>query len=641
MNTLRSWACLAVLVVVTFIALPADAARKALVIGNGAYKSQPLANPVNDATDMAARLKALGFDVVTATNATRSQMAVAILDFQKRLSAGDEAVVFYAGHGVQVNGTNYLMPVDAEPGSEAEVEFVAIDLDRVLRILNSTGTSANLLLLDACRNNPFEQKFRGGARGLARVESASGTLISYAAAPGTVAADGRGRNSPYTQAVLAALEEPGLPVEDILKRVHVAVRQATGDRQTTWQEGQIVGRLVLNPEKVKPLAPPAPAASPPPVPASALDPALVELRFWESADRGGSAGAYEAYLARYPDGIFAGLAKARVAELRSAAARPSAPATIAAPVPTPQSAPVPAPQPAPSRPVAAPPPVATATPPVPAQPAPPAGGFRSPAEAEGRWEGNRADGVFRLVIEREGRHVRMHLVVLQATSMMMRTLVPGDRVECDEAELRPDGSLRSWCRPDREGIEVTGTGAHYRVAGGSAAGGGTYEVGYFPPGASEPVRAAAVPVIVPAPGLSPPAARTATEARLAALSPARDDGVWEGPSADGGFRLVLSRKGGQFAAHLVAEAARPDPVSGSVLSKGDTVACDGVTIDGNGRLDGWCGAVRYGSRSQLRGIYPHYTVTGTNALGAGDYEVRVVPAVEDAVRIEAERREAR
>ncbi|MBM3561256.1 MAG: caspase family protein, partial [Alphaproteobacteria bacterium] len=223
---------------------------------------------------------------------------------------GGRLICRYAGHGVQVNGTNYLMPVDAEPGSEAEVEFVAIDLDRVLCILNATGTIANLLLLDACRNNPFEQKFRGSARGLARVESASGTLISYAAAPGTVAADGRGRNRPYMQAVLKALEEPGLSVEDVLKRVHVDVRQATGDRQTTWQEGQIVGRLVLNPEKARPVAPPAPAASPVPAPAPALDPALVELRFWESADRGGIAGAYEAYLARYPDGIFAGLAKA-------------------------------------------------------------------------------------------------------------------------------------------------------------------------------------------------------------------------------------------------------------------------------------------------------------------------------------------
>jgi len=266
---------------IAFAVPPAEAARKALVIGNGAYKAQPLANPVNDAADMAKRLEALGFEVVLATNATQRQMGAAILDFQKRLGPGDETVVFYAGHGVQVAGTNYLMPVDAEPGSEAEVEFVAIDLNKVIRVLASTGASASLLLLDACRNNPFEQKFRGGARGLARVESASGVLISYAASPGTVAADGRGRNSPYTQAVLKALEEPGLPVEEVLKRVHVAVRQATGDVQTTWQEGQIVGRLVLHPEKPKPVAPPVAPA--PPVPA--FDNRLAEMKFWESADR--------------------------------------------------------------------------------------------------------------------------------------------------------------------------------------------------------------------------------------------------------------------------------------------------------------------------------------------------------------------
>ncbi|MGE0255762.1 MAG: caspase domain-containing protein [Alphaproteobacteria bacterium] len=616
------------------VALPAEAARKALVIGNSAYKAQPLANPVNDATDMAARLKALGFDVVTATNATRSQMAVAILDFQKRLAAGDEAVVFYAGHGVQVNGTNYLMPVDAEPGSEAEVEFVAIDLDRVLRILNSTGTSANLLLLDACRNNPFEQKFRGGARGLARVESASGTLISYAAAPGTVAADGRGRNSPYTQAVLTALEEPGLTVEDVLKRVHVAVRRSTGDRQTTWQEGQIVGRLVLNAEAPK-VAPPTPA----PPPAAALDPAMVELRFWESADRGGSVGAYEAYLARYPDGIFAGLARARVAELKGPSARPPAAAPVATPVP----APVTAPQSAPARPAAAPTPVATvaAPAPVPAQPEPPAGGFRSPAEAEGRWEGDRADGVFRLVIEREGRRVRLHLVVLQTTSLMMRTLGPGDRVECDDAELRPDGSLRSWCRPDREGVQVIGDGAHYRVAGASVAGGGTYEVRYFPPGAS--VAIAAGPA-VDRPAAAGPAGATAapatpTETRLAALSPSRDDGTWEAVSADGGYRLVLTRRGGDVQARIVNLQPRSATVTGEVLPPGHVFTCDSVRIDPGGQTDGWCGEGRYSGRSKLSGAFPRVKVLGT--IGNGDYALRFVPSEEDAARIEAERRATR
>ncbi|MGE0256713.1 MAG: SUMF1/EgtB/PvdO family nonheme iron enzyme [Alphaproteobacteria bacterium] len=293
---------------------PAEAARKALVIGNAAYKARPLANPVNDATDMAKRLEGLGFAVTTATDATRRQMAAAILAFHRSLAAGDEAVVFYAGHGLQVRGQNWLLPVDVDPQSEEEVEYDAIALDSILRGLAAAGARASLVLLDACRDNPFEQRFRGGTRGLARVEAAaSGTLVSYAARPGTVAADGQGRNSPYTTAWLAALAEPGLKHHQILDHVHVAVKRATDNRQETWQEGQMIGAMVLN------TASPAPGAAPLP----AFDPHLAELRFWESVERGGAAADYEAYLAQYPQGRFVALAKARLVALRPAPAPPA------------------------------------------------------------------------------------------------------------------------------------------------------------------------------------------------------------------------------------------------------------------------------------------------------------------------------
>ena len=314
---MRALAVALVVLLAAIVALPAEAARKALVIGNAAYKARPLANPVNDASDMAKRLEGLGFAVTLATDATRRQMAAAILTFHRTLAAGDEAVVFYAGHGLQVRGQNWLLPVDVDPQSEEEVEYEAIGLDSVLRGLSAAGARASLVMLDACRDNPFENRFRGGTRGLARVEAAaSGTLVSYAAKPGTVAADGQGRNSPYTAAWLAALAEPGLTHHDILDRVHVAVKRATGDRQETWQEGQMVGRLVLNAEIAG--APGATAAAPVP----AFDPRLMELNFWQSAERTGTAAALEAYLAQYPQGQFAVLAKAKLEALKPAPVAP-------------------------------------------------------------------------------------------------------------------------------------------------------------------------------------------------------------------------------------------------------------------------------------------------------------------------------
>ena len=316
----------------------AEAKRLALVIGNAAYRDVPLANPVNDAQDMAARLVALDFEVVLRTDATRADMGTAIAEFLRRLEDGDEAVVFYAGHGVQVRGVNYLMPIDASPRDENDVELQAISLDTVLRGLGAVDPKVSLLMLDACRNNPFERRWRGSSRGLARVEAASGTLISYAAKPGTTAADGRSRNSPYTAAWLAELEKPGMSVEDILKRVHVAVRDETRGQQETWQEGQIVGRLVLNVNVT--VAAPSPSSQG----GDGFDPRRIELTFWESAERQDTAAGYEAYLSQFPSGTFAPLARVRLNSLQADAApagRPApgpaeaAVAMVAPPVPAP------------------------------------------------------------------------------------------------------------------------------------------------------------------------------------------------------------------------------------------------------------------------------------------------------------------
>jgi len=675
---------LAVAAILTvLIALPAEAARKALVIGNGAYKSQPLANPVNDATDMAARLKALGFEVVLATDATRGQMAVAILDFQKRLSAGDEAVVFYAGHGVQVGGVNYLMPVDAEPGSEAEVEYAGIDLDKVLRGLNSTGTSANLLLLDACRNNPFEQKFRGGTRGLARVESASGTLISYAAAPGTAAADGRGRNSPYTRAVLAALEEPGLPVEDVLKRVHVAVRQATGDRQTTWQEGQIVGRLVLHPEKPKPVAPPASPAPPVPAfdnrlaemkfwesadrdgslagyeaylaqfpdgtfaalararvarlrapvatPAPAASSPDIEMRFWESADRGGSVAAYEAYLAQFPNGAFAPLARARVAELRATQTRPAttpvtaAPAPPVAPSPT-AAAPSRPPATVPAAPVAAPtaPSTAFAPPaPVPATPLPAAVEAGSPARGDGVWEADSASGDLRLVVRRDAGKLSVALHFLRTRTSGRAIRDAGTSIDCDSTSLSADGKLDAWCSTGESRSRVTGQYPRFTLSGPIASNAGPFVVAGAPALALGAERASPAPVVP----------MTPTEARFAARMPANAEGVWEGTDENGAASLTIKRVGDRLTAVVVVASGRGGKYDDGVTE------CETADVPKDAVFETWCGSGGTWTFAQkLTGTHPVYRISaGNRHYPGGTFTLAYRPSPDEAAQIAAEK----
>jgi hypothetical protein len=162
--------------------------RVALVIGNGAYADSPLKNPVNDARAMTAALNALGFDVIARENVTQKQMQRAIAEFGRKVAGGGVGLFYYAGHGMQVGGKNYLLPVDAVIESEADVRLETVDVDAVLDQVRDNRL--NLVILDACRNNPFERRFRGGGRGLAIVEAPVGTMIAYATAPGKVARDG-------------------------------------------------------------------------------------------------------------------------------------------------------------------------------------------------------------------------------------------------------------------------------------------------------------------------------------------------------------------------------------------------------------------------------------------------------------------
>lgn len=215
--------------------VPARGERLALVIGNGAYKDAPLPNPVNDAADVARALEASGFTVIRRENATLREMHLALREFGDRLGRSSTGLFYFAGHGLQVRGRNYLVPVDADIAREDEVAFAALDLAAVLEKLDSARNPVNLVVLDACRNDPFGKRFQPTARGLAQVDAPPGTFIAFATAPGSVAADGLGRNGLYTSHLLREMRKPGAPIEEVFKSVRAAVRKDSAGRQVPWE----------------------------------------------------------------------------------------------------------------------------------------------------------------------------------------------------------------------------------------------------------------------------------------------------------------------------------------------------------------------------------------------------------------------
>lgn len=232
------------ILVLVLLAAPAAAEpdkRAALLIGNAAYRTAPLKNPINDARAMAATLKELGFRVTTLENATRQQMQKAMLEFGRSLDRDTAGLFYFAGHGMQVRGSNYLVPVGSDIASEDEVEVEAVDANYMLSRMASAGNRLNIVVLDACRDNPFGRGFRSGARGLAAITAPSGTVIAYATAPGSVAIDGAGDRGLFTGALVDALREPGLRLEDIFKRARAAVMQRSNGQQTPWESSSLLG----------------------------------------------------------------------------------------------------------------------------------------------------------------------------------------------------------------------------------------------------------------------------------------------------------------------------------------------------------------------------------------------------------------
>ena len=240
--------------------------RVALVIGNDAYRLNPLRNPVNDAKTIAETLKRFGFRVVLRENLTQKEMQRSITDFGRKVRGGGTAVFYYAGHGIQLDGKNYLIPIDADIGREGDIRLETIDLDAVLDQVR--GNSENVIILDACRDNPFQQRVRSVSPGLASIDAPLGTLIAYATAPGKVASDGAGANGLYTTELVKAIEKPGLRIEDIFKRTRAAVAQRSQNAQIPWELSSLLGDVYFTPaakSRPGPSAPVAPTGRPGPV----------------------------------------------------------------------------------------------------------------------------------------------------------------------------------------------------------------------------------------------------------------------------------------------------------------------------------------------------------------------------------------
>ena len=232
--------------------------RTALVIGNATYRNAPLRNPVNDAQAVASALRGLGFEVILRENATQRETLDAFREFAFKAAKSQVRLLYYAGHGAQIKGRNYLMPVDAEVQTEDEIAQKGADVTEFLERLGTLPSGVNLVVLDACRNNPFTStpsqvadsrrfRTRGLApqtAGLAPLQAPSGTLIAFSTAPGSVAVDNpMQKNSVYTKHFLASLRTPGLPVERLFKQVRVAVALETQQQQVPWETSSLMGEF--------------------------------------------------------------------------------------------------------------------------------------------------------------------------------------------------------------------------------------------------------------------------------------------------------------------------------------------------------------------------------------------------------------
>ena len=295
--------------------------RVALVIGNSAYSAVPrLDNPVHDANIIAERLHRLGFSVTTGNDLDKAAFDEQLRAFAEKARGADAAVFYYAGHGLQAEDANWLIPVDARIASRADLRLYAVDLDYTMDMMQSRAKTS-IIILDACRDNPFKefqdsQASRGIAvrRGLAPVRSDDGeAFIAFAAQPGAAAEDGEGRDSTFSLALAEEIATPGLKITDLMERVNRRVRRATGNRQVPWYNSGLSDAFYFSPMN------------------GAQTDKAVELALWQSVENSNDSAQYRSYLNQFPNGAFAAVARARIALLTKPGAQSGAHVSTAAP----------------------------------------------------------------------------------------------------------------------------------------------------------------------------------------------------------------------------------------------------------------------------------------------------------------------
>jgi formylglycine-generating enzyme required for sulfatase activity len=316
--------------------------RVALVIGNSAYETSELKNPVNDANDIASALQDLGFEVVLGTNLNRQQINEKVREFSPMLEKADIGFFYFAGHGFQYSGENYLVPVSFNINSERDIPNEALSTDRILKKMDLAGNAVNIVILDACRNNPYAESYdsekrslnlasstsrtsnnrgliRSGSKGLTSIDGPSGSFIAYATAPGNVAADGTGKNGLYTQYLLEYMQQPGMPIERVFKKVRIGVMKDTAGKQVPWENSSLLGDFyfadlgdpVSKSLELDFLSPVEKQDS------KKQDEAdKFELQFWSSVEKANSQALYTAYIQKYPQGHFVEIAKIQLHQLK-------------------------------------------------------------------------------------------------------------------------------------------------------------------------------------------------------------------------------------------------------------------------------------------------------------------------------------
>jgi uncharacterized caspase-like protein len=329
---------IAALFAATIWVTPSQAERRvALVIGNGAYNNVPkLINPPKDAKAIAALLRNLGFDVLTGTDLTQAGMTDQLRKFASEAENADVALFYYAGHGLSLDGKNYLVPVDVNLKSELDVKLggpidVNIMLDQTMSM-----SKVKLVFLDACRDNPFVEQIARSARtrsttvnsGLAEMKSSEGTLLAFATAPGQVAYDGEGSNSPFTTALLNNLGGANTEISVALTKVRAEVADLTRKKQSPWASTNLTGLFYMNGTAA--IEPAQTVKTDPTSYKVAATETMsgagaMELEFWRSVKESNKPEELNAYLTRYPDGLFSSIARARIAALSDATGRPTSP----------------------------------------------------------------------------------------------------------------------------------------------------------------------------------------------------------------------------------------------------------------------------------------------------------------------------